>query len=66
MKMNVGIFNWKFFISVKSDLKWWEKKWQILIVKIWGDENWMKILVDYMESLNDLKMHHNLGNIFVF
>ena len=26
------------------------------MVKIWGDENWMKILVDYMGSLNDWKI----------
>lgn len=25
-------------------------------MKIWGDENWMKILVDYTGSLNDLKI----------
>lgn len=56
MKMSIGIFSWKFCISVKSELNWWEKKSQVQIMKIWGDENWMKILVEYTGSLNDLKI----------
>lgn len=56
MRMNIGIFSWKFCILVKSEQNWWEKKSQVQITKIWGDENRMKILVDYTGSLNDLKI----------